>query len=96
MTKSIALLGEYMPTFPPHISIDAVIRHAKNLLDMELTANWVSTEDIDLKLFDHYSGIWIAPGSPYKSMEKPPCGPFAMPGKTEFPALAPVEVFSIW
>jgi len=34
-----------------------------------LTADWVSTEDIDSKLLEYYSGIWIAPGSPYKSME---------------------------
>ncbi len=70
MIKSIALLGEYTPTYPPHISTDAAIRHAKNLLDVELTADWIATENIDQKLFDHYSGIWVAPGSPYKNMEK--------------------------
>lgn len=70
MIKSIALLGEYTPTFPPHIFTNVAIKHAQNLLDVELTADWVSTEDIDPKLFEHYSGIWVAPGSPYKSMEK--------------------------
>ena len=70
MIKSIALLGEYTPTFPPHISTDAAIKHAQNQLDVELTADWIATENIDQKLFDHYSGIWVAPGSPYKNMEK--------------------------
>ncbi|MCK9397440.1 MAG: CTP synthase [Methylobacter sp.] len=70
MIKTIALLGEYTPAFPPHISTDAGIKHAQNQLDAEITADWVSTEDIDQKLFDHYSGIWVVPGSPYKSMEK--------------------------
>lgn len=70
MSKSIALLGEYTPTFPPHASTNAAIEHSRNLLGGDITARWVSTEDIDQKLFDQYAGIWVAPGSPYKSMEK--------------------------
>ncbi|HEY8158532.1 MAG TPA: CTP synthase [Methylobacter sp.] len=69
MIKAIALLGEYKRTFPPHISTNTAIKHAQSLLDVELTADWVSTEDIDPKLFERYSGIWVAPGSPYKNME---------------------------
>ncbi|MCK9634780.1 MAG: CTP synthase [Methylobacter tundripaludum] len=69
MIKAIALLGEYTPTFPPHISTDAAIRHARNLLNVEVAVDWVSTEDISPTLFEQYSGIWVAPGSPYKSME---------------------------
>ncbi len=70
MIKAIALLGEYTPTFPPHVSTNAAIEHSKNLLNVEITADWVSTDDIDHKLFEQYSGLWIAPGSPYKNMEK--------------------------
>lgn len=69
MIKSIALLGEYTPTFPPHISTNEAIERARNLLDVELTADWISTEDIGPNLFEQYSGLWIAPGSPYKNME---------------------------
>lgn len=70
MTKSIALLGEYTPTFPPHTATDAAIKHSQNLLNVDITTHWISTEDIDPKLFENYAGIWIAPGSPYKNMEK--------------------------
>lgn len=70
MSKSIALLGEYTPTFPPHASTNAAIEHSRRLLGADIAANWVSTENIELKLFERYSGIWVAPGSPYKSMEK--------------------------
>ncbi|MFZ2405604.1 MAG: CTP synthase [Methylobacter sp.] len=69
MIKSIALLGEYTSTFPPHISTNEAIKRAQNLLDVELTADWISTEDIVPNLFEQYSGLWIAPGSPYKNME---------------------------
>lgn len=70
MIKPIALLGDYIPTYPPHISTSAAIRHAQSQLDIELTVDWIATEDISPKLFEHYSGIWVAPGSPYKNMEK--------------------------
>ena len=70
MTTSIALLGEYIPTFAPHASTNAAIEHSRNRLGVDITATWVSTGDIDQKLFAHYAGVWVAPGSPYKSMEK--------------------------
>ncbi len=70
MIKAIALLGEYTPTFPPHASTNAAIGHSKKMLEVEITADWISTDDIDHKLFEQYSGLWIAPGSPYKNMEK--------------------------
>jgi CTP synthase (UTP-ammonia lyase) len=70
MIKSIALIGEYTPTFPPHVSTNAAIEHSRKMLGEEIVADWVSTEHIDQQLFRRYSGIWVAPGSPYKSMEK--------------------------
>ena len=70
MSKFIALLGEYSPTFPPHASTNAAIGHSRKLLGVDIAANWVSTEDIEPRLFERYYGIWVAPGSPYKSMEK--------------------------
>ncbi|BBP02082.1 CTP synthase C-terminal region-related (seleno)protein [Sulfuriferula nivalis] len=69
MTKSIALLGEYTPTFPPHVSTNVAIEHSLSQLGVDVDARWVSTADIDQTLFERYSGIWVAPGSPYKSME---------------------------
>lgn len=70
MNKSIALLGEYSPTFPPHASTNAAIEHSRNTLGVDILTEWISTADIEPNLFEHYSGIWVAPGSPYKSMEK--------------------------
>ena len=70
MIKPIALLGEYTPTFPPHASTNAAIEHSRKRLGVNIKASWISTEDIDSRLFERYSGIWVAPGSPYKNMEK--------------------------
>ena len=68
--KSIALLGEFTPTFKPHISTNAAIEHSCNMLGYEIEGVWVSTQDIDSSLFSRFSGIWVAPGSPYKNMDK--------------------------
>ncbi len=70
MNKSIALIGEYTPAFQPHISTLSAIEHSRSLLNSEIEGKWVSTEDIDEHLFEQFSAIWVAPGSPYKNMEK--------------------------
>jgi len=69
-TKPIALIGEYDPTFQPHISTNAAIEHSRALLRADVKGVWVSTEEIDESLFQGYSAIWITPGSPYKNMHK--------------------------
>lgn len=68
--KSIALLGEFTPTFKPHIATNAAIEHSRNMLGISVEGVWVSTQDIELSLFSRFSGIWVAPGSPYKNMDK--------------------------
>jgi CTP synthase (UTP-ammonia lyase) len=70
MKKVIALLGEYTPTFPPHLATSAAIEHSRALLGSEIEGEWVSTSSIDQSLFEHYSGLWVAPGSPYKSLDR--------------------------
>ena len=70
MTRSIAILGEYTPTFQPHVSTSAAIEHSRSASGVDVDAIWVSTEEIDQTLFERFSGIWVAPGSPYKNMDK--------------------------
>jgi CTP synthase (UTP-ammonia lyase) len=67
---SIAIIGEYTPTFQPHISTSAAIEHSRLASGVDVDAMWVSTEEIDRTLFERFSGIWVAPGSPYKNIEK--------------------------
>ena len=69
MKGSIAIIGEYDPTFLPHVSTDAAIAHSRAASGMEVDSVWLSTAKIDETLFEHFSGIWVAPGSPYKKMD---------------------------
>ena len=66
----IAILGEYKPTLEPHQTTVSAMAHSASQLASEVRGNWVATEDIDPSLFNTYSGIWVAPGSPYQNMEK--------------------------
>lgn len=68
--KPIALLGEFTPTFAPHVATGRALRHSAAALGLSISADWVSTADIDATLFDRFAGIWVAPGSPYKNLDR--------------------------
>jgi CTP synthase (UTP-ammonia lyase) len=68
--KSLALLGEFIPTFQPHVATNAAIEHSCTSLHTTVEGVWVSTDAIDTTLFERFSGIWVAPGSPYRDMDK--------------------------
>jgi CTP synthase (UTP-ammonia lyase) len=69
VNKAIALIGEYDPAFQPHVSTAAALKHSCSILGVKARGTWVSTEDIDERLFELYAAVWIAPGSPYKNMD---------------------------
>lgn len=68
--KQFAILGEFSPSFPPHLATDAAILHSCAASGLSVEPHWVSTESIDESLFGRFSGIWVAPGSPYKNLDK--------------------------
>ncbi|MHC9063412.1 CTP synthase C-terminal region-related (seleno)protein [Nitrospira sp. CMX1] len=70
MPRLIAVLGEYTPSYGPHQATDAAIEHSKKFLGVDIGVEWISTQAIDERGLNDYSGLWIAPGSPYKSLEK--------------------------
>jgi CTP synthase (UTP-ammonia lyase) len=68
---SVGLVGEFMPSFPPHAKTNEAIDQMQSLLRLRISAEWISTCALEtavrstLKGFD---ALWIAPGSPYKSL----------------------------
>ena len=70
LKKSIALIGEYNPTYEPHAFTNAALEHSALASGADVDADWISTDQIDASLFERYSGIWVAPGSPYKNLDK--------------------------
>jgi CTP synthase (UTP-ammonia lyase) len=61
----IAIVGERIADFPPHVATDDAIAHAADALGVEITARWVATDE-PLPAAD---AIWCAPGSPYRSLD---------------------------
>jgi len=68
----IAIVGDYDATMYTHVAIDDSLRHVRALREHALEWSWISTSSLadnieaQLALID---GIWLAPGSPYASLE---------------------------
>jgi CTP synthase (UTP-ammonia lyase) len=62
---SIAIVGERLPDFPPHVATDDAIAHSAEALGVEVDARWVATDE-ELPEVD---AVWCAPGSPYRSLD---------------------------
>lgn len=66
----IVIIGEFDSSFAPHPATSAALQHAARRLQIDVEYRWVSTLDITPTLIDDADGIWVAPGSPYRSMTK--------------------------
>ena len=68
---SIAIVGDHDPSADTHQATEDSLRHAAASLDLYLTFRWVPTpaaESAGEELAAD-SAVWIAPGSPYASLE---------------------------
>jgi len=70
MDKKIALIGEYNPDLLSHQTTNAAIEHSNKSIGTNIKSQWIATHDISIPLLKEYSGIWIAPGSCYKNIDK--------------------------
>jgi CTP synthase (UTP-ammonia lyase) len=69
---ALALVGEYTPSFVPHAKTDAALDQMRSALGIEIDATWISAANLDdepQSKLSRFHGIWVAPGSPYKSMQ---------------------------
>lgn len=71
---TIAVVGDQQPDNPTHDAIGPAVSHADGAADREgsTAIEWLGTEeasDLPLSALERYAGFWIAPGSPYRSME---------------------------
>jgi CTP synthase (UTP-ammonia lyase) len=67
---TIALVGEQDPSIPAHRAIPHALRLAGDDYEGTVVWRWVDTDMVkngrrDLSTYD---GVWVVPGSPYKSM----------------------------
>ena len=66
--KTIALVGDRSPAVRAHARIPALLDVLRN--DEDLDVYWIPTPDAeDPAALDGFDGIWLVPGSPYRSLE---------------------------
>lgn len=69
---AIAIVGDFDPEFEPHAATEAALGHSAAALGLEVSARWQATEPLaegDAGGQLAADGVWIAPGSPYRSLD---------------------------
>ncbi|MGH9651222.1 MAG: hypothetical protein ACRD3I_12225, partial [Terriglobales bacterium] len=73
VTLRIGVIGDFNSEFHSHPATNRAIERAATKLGVDVRVEWVPTPsvvgpDIDETL-SPYDGLWLAPGSPYASMQ---------------------------
>jgi CTP synthase (UTP-ammonia lyase) len=68
MKAQIAIVGEFDPQNPTHLTTNEAIRHAAQSLNQSPGFEWLPTDVSESADLSGFHGFWIAPGSPYKSL----------------------------
>lgn len=66
----VLLLGEHSPSFPPHAATVEALQHSAAELGVDVEPTWMSTADVSSAWPEEFDGLWVAPGSPYRSLER--------------------------
>jgi len=69
----IAVVGDFNPANRSHMATNDAIGHCSAALEPKVEAHWIATPELaapgGLGRLTGVRGLWIAPASPYKSME---------------------------
>jgi CTP synthase (UTP-ammonia lyase) len=68
----LGIVGDYDGSFPSHVRTNEAIEHAARALGLGVDAAWIPTAECDddaARRLAGCDGVWISPGSPYKSMD---------------------------
>ena len=67
---SIGLVGDYDKSVPAHQAIPLALQRAAESLHVELSFEWVPTEEIQVaSRILSFGGLWCVPASPYRRMD---------------------------
>jgi CTP synthase (UTP-ammonia lyase) len=68
----LALVGDYNQGFIPHVRMHDALDHVRDQITWDLAADWIPSTELasgaEVRL-SGYNGVWVAPGSPYRSMD---------------------------
>ncbi len=67
----IGVIGDFNAKNKTHVATNAAIVHAADVLERQVTSEWVPTPQIaqeGAEYLARFDGLWCSPGSPYDSM----------------------------
>lgn len=70
-TVRIAIIGDYDPDFVPHVKTDAALAQMQAAVGTSVLGDWLPTATLEqgcAQALAGFDGLWISPGSPYRSM----------------------------
>lgn len=70
-TVRIAIVGDYNADFVPHVKTEQALAQMQAVLATRILADWVPTATLEqdcAQTLAGFDGLWISPGSPYRSM----------------------------
>jgi len=73
MLVTVGVIGDFDPEKRSHRATDAALAHAASASSIALDARWVPTRSLTaaeaVTRLEGCHGFWIAPGSPYESLD---------------------------
>jgi CTP synthase (UTP-ammonia lyase) len=69
---SIGVIGDFDPSFAPHVATGAALQHAAAGLGARVDVRWLGTAQLELLSLEELANqdaLWCAPGSPYRSLD---------------------------
>ena len=72
-TVSIAIVGDFDPKNRSHPATTEAVEHCGAAIGLHAEPDWIGTEEMvepgSTERLTGFDGVWVAPASPYKSME---------------------------
>ncbi|MGI8602308.1 MAG: CTP synthase C-terminal region-related (seleno)protein [Verrucomicrobiales bacterium] len=72
-SKPIAVVGDFDPSNRSHLATNDAISHSAKALGVPVEYCWLGTDEVSaadpVRQLADFSGLWMAPASPYRSME---------------------------
>ncbi|GAA4437759.1 CTP synthase C-terminal region-related (seleno)protein [Phytohabitans houttuyneae] len=69
MTTRLALVGDRSPNVRSHARIPPLLAALRARDHLDLDAYWIPTDELDEETIAGFDGVWLLPGSPYRSEE---------------------------
>jgi CTP synthase (UTP-ammonia lyase) len=73
MLVSVGVVGDFDPGSRPHRATEVALAHAAAASGIAIDVRWVPTGSLTaadaVARLDAFDGFWIAPGSPYRSLD---------------------------